>query len=149
MAIQFAGRLGAFDERTDEFEVALAAVEIAQIRRHFARRGKRRGERDARQVPVFVEVIKQRRKNFNQLSANVRFAGRGLLHHLQPFVVRLADQRLEQARLVAEIIIQRRLGHLRVADDLLDGRGRIAAVGEALERRPEDLSPRPWDRVGP
>ena len=113
-------------------------------RRHFTRRGKRGGERDARQFAVLVKVIEQRREDFHQLSAKITSARGGLLHDLQPFVVRLADQRLKQARLVAEIIIQRRLGHFCVIHDLLDGRGGVTPVGKPLECRPEDLSPRPW-----
>ena len=89
-----------------------------------------------------MKVIEQRRDDFHQLAAHPAPARRGLLHDLQPLVVRLADQRLEQVRLVAEIIIQRRLRHLRVINDLLDGRGGVTAVGEALERRPENLPPR-------
>src|ERR1039458_2247121 len=90
-------RLRALDERTDEFQVALAPVKIEQIRRHFTRRGKRGGERDARQFAVLVKVIEQRREDFHQLSAKITSARGGLLHDLQPSVVRLADQRLKQA----------------------------------------------------
>ena len=56
--------------------------------------------------------------------------------------MRLVHQRLEQAGLVAEMIIERGLGDLRVADDVLDRRGGVAGVGEMLQRRTQDLLPR-------
>jgi len=137
-----ARRLRALDERVDELQVASAFFEMVQARRDFARRGIRGGERDARQLAVVVEIIEQCDEHFAQLAGQILRARHGLLHDAEPSIVRLIDQRLEQIRFVAEMIIQRGLGDLRGADDLLDGRGRVAAIGEMLQRRPENLLPR-------
>ena len=97
---------------------------------------------NARQLAVFGKIIEQRDENFAQLLADGFGRCGGSLNHPEPAVMRLVDQRLEQRGLVAKMIIQRRLGDLRVADDLLDGRGRVAGVGEMLQRRPQNMRAR-------
>src|SRR5436309_2959163 len=57
------------------------------------------------------------------------------------FVVRLVHQRLVELGLAGKVIVERRLGHARVAHDVRDGRRRVAAMGETLERGAQNLLP--------
>ena len=58
-----------------------------------------------------------------------------LLRALEPREEALEEQLL----LAVDIVVERRLGHLGVPNDLMHGRGRIAGMREPLERGAQNL----------
>ena len=127
----------------DEFKIALALVRIAQPFRHLARRGEHGGERNPHQLPVLAEIIEQHGEDALELAADIFGLFRRLAQQAVTLVVRLGHERLEQAGLVLEMIIERGLGQFGLVHDVLHRRGGVARMGEVFERRPQKLPPGP------
>ena len=58
-------------------------------------------------------MFEQRGQDFPRLLPEIFSARGGLLHHAQPLIQRFVHQRFEQARFIAKIVIERRLGTRR------------------------------------
>src|SRR5215510_6257615 len=123
----------------DEFKVTFALVPMMQSRWNFARGRKRRGKGEAHQLTIVLKEIKQCGKDLYELLSQPGDALGGLSHQSVSFVMCRVDERLVKPFLIGKVIVECRLRHSGVADNLLHRSRCVPAVREPFERSMENL----------
>ena len=114
----------------------------------FALGGEDDGEGEAEEIGLAAGEGGERDDDVSELVDGGFFRRRGLAHQAQALVHGVVDQRLEQAFLVAEVIIERGFGDLRLVGDVLHRSSGIAAVGEEFQANIKQALARIGGRFG-